>query len=78
MQPRVYLDLSVPRQGNSTLSASITHLQRFDERRLGDVDLAELAHALFALFLLFEQLDTGARRGRRYLPPCGGEGFSRP
>jgi hypothetical protein len=45
-----------PRQGEETTSSIILHLQGLDKRRLGDVHLAELAHALLALFLLVEQL----------------------
>ena len=40
----------------SRCDGSDIHLQRRDEGFLRDVDLAELAHALFAFFLLVEQL----------------------
>src|SRR3546814_8276947 len=68
---------------NSSLFRSIEnsivpHLQRLDERFLRDIHLAELAHALFAFFLLVEQLAfagdvaaeaDGQRRSRPHHQP---------
>ena len=53
------------------MSSIIPHLQRLNERCLRDVNLADLAHALFALFLLVVQLalaDVAAVE----LAPCAG------
>src|SRR6266446_220197 len=36
--------------------SAVAHAERGDEGRLRDLDLAELAHPLFALLLLFEEL----------------------
>jgi hypothetical protein len=56
--PGYRIDLSgrLPRTLTDDLPSAIPHPQRGDEGGLGDVDLAELAHPLFAFFLLFEQL----------------------
>jgi hypothetical protein len=43
------------------LCPSIPHLQRLNERLLRNIDLAELPHPLFALFLLVEQLAFARR-----------------
>src|SRR5690606_28968782 len=47
-------DSRVP--GNLWPTLLVAHFQGGDESLLGDVDIAELAHAGFALLLLFEQL----------------------
>src|SRR5947207_15670276 len=40
----------------SRAPSAVAHLEGGDEGRLRDLDLAELAHPLFALLLLFEEL----------------------
>jgi hypothetical protein len=52
---------------------AIAHFQRLNERFLGDFDLAELAHFLFALFLGFEEL---ALAGDVAAVAFGGDVFS--
>src|SRR5690606_11640186 len=59
---------ATPREG-----FSIPHLQRLDKRLLGDLHLAELAHALLAFLLLLKELalagDVAAvALGRHVLP----------
>src|SRR5882757_10006367 len=63
-----------------SIASVLIHLQRRDERFLRDVDLAELAHLLLALFLLVEELalaaDVAAIAFRRHVLAQGAERFA--